>query len=75
MNALLCPFLESPLLVRDFTDPSHIDYNEMEPEYGVEIDWSDYVSFQDNNSIGIFDLSSGMWAEINNLGSIGVPIR
>jgi hypothetical protein len=46
----------------------------LEPEYIVATNTTAYVSLQENNAIGVFDLSSNTWTQIFNLGVIAQTI-
>ncbi len=45
-------------------------YRHIEPEYISEMDNKLYVSLQENNAVGVFDLASEKWVDIHNLGTI-----
>jgi len=45
-------------------------YRHIEPEYITELDKQLYVSLQENNAVGVFDLASNKWTAIHDLGTI-----
>jgi MYXO-CTERM domain-containing protein len=52
-------------------DPTATDiYRHIEPEYLSERDGKLYVSLQENNALGVFDLASEKWVAIHSLGTI-----
>lgn len=56
--------------VPDFTQPANIDFNAIEPEYATIAGSKVYVSLQDNNALGEFDLTTGKWTSVKSLGTI-----
>jgi len=56
--------------VPDFTNMANQDPNAIEPEYASVIGNKVYVSLQDNNAIGEYDLISNQWTKVTNLGTI-----
>jgi hypothetical protein len=56
--------------VPDFTQAANQDLNAIEPEYASVIGDKVYVSLQDNNAIGEYDLTQNLWTKITNLGTI-----
>lgn len=56
--------------VPDFTLPANIDPNAIEPEYATISGDKVYVSLQDNNALGEFDLTTGKWTSVKSLGTI-----
>lgn len=56
--------------VPDFTLVANQDFGAIEPEYITISGGKAYVTLQDNNAIGVFDLSTQKWERINNLGTI-----
>lgn len=56
--------------VPDFTQAPNQDPNAIEPEYASVIGDKVYVSLQDNNAIGEYDLTQNLWTKITNLGTI-----
>jgi hypothetical protein len=56
--------------VPDFTLPANIDPNAIEPEYATVAGNKVYVSLQDNNALGEFDLTTNQWTSIKSLGTI-----
>ncbi len=56
--------------VPDFTLASNQDAGAIEPEYITVSGGKAYVSLQDNNAIGVFDLGTSLWEKVNNLGAI-----
>jgi hypothetical protein len=56
--------------VPDFTLPANIDPNALEPEYATVSGNKAYVSLQDNNALGEFDLTTNQWTSIRSLGTI-----
>lgn len=56
--------------VPNFTAPANIDPAGMEPEYAVVSGNKVYVSLQENNAIGVLDLTTNQWEKIHNLGTI-----
>ncbi|MDO9238952.1 MAG: choice-of-anchor I family protein [Methylicorpusculum sp.] len=45
-------------------------YRHVEPEFISELDGRLYVSLQENNAIGVFDLASEKWVDLHKLGTI-----
>jgi len=56
--------------VPDFTQSANQDPNAIEPEYASAIGDKVYVSLQDNNAIGEYDLTQNLWTKVTNLGTI-----
>ena len=56
--------------VPDFTQVANQDPNAIEPEYASVIGDKVYVSLQDNNAIGEYDLTQNQWTKVTNLGTI-----
>ena len=56
--------------VPDFSLPINQDFRAIEPEYITVKGGKAYVTLQDNNAIGVFDLGTQKWERINNLGTI-----
>ncbi len=56
--------------VPDFTLAINQDFRAIEPEYITVKGGKAYVTLQDNNAIGVFDLATEKWERINNLGTI-----
>ena len=56
--------------VPDFTQGANQDPNAIEPEYASVIGDKVYVSLQDNNAIGEYDLTQNLWTKVTNLGTI-----
>ena len=56
--------------VPDFTQAANQDLNAIEPEYASVIGDKVYVSLQDNNAIGEYDLTQNLWTKVTNLGTI-----
>ena len=56
--------------VPDFTQAANQDPNAIEPEYASVIGDKVYVSLQDNNAIGEYDLATDKWTKVTNLGTI-----
>jgi hypothetical protein len=56
--------------VPDFTQAANQDPNAIEPEYASVIGDKVYVSLQDNNAIGEYDLTQNLWTKVTNLGTI-----
>jgi hypothetical protein len=42
----------------------------MEPEFVTELGGKLYVTMQENNAVGVFDLATSKWSAIHNLGTI-----
>jgi hypothetical protein len=60
--------------VPDFTAPANINRDGIEPEYAVVSGSKVYVSLQENNAIGVFDLATHQWEKIHSLGTIAQTI-
>jgi hypothetical protein len=60
--------------VPDFTNPANIDAGAIEPEFVTVSGDKAFVTLQDNNAIGVFDLTTNKWERINNLGTITMTI-
>lgn len=56
--------------VPDFTQAANQDPNAIEPEYASVIGDKVYVSLQENNAIGEYDMTQNLWTKITNLGTI-----
>ncbi|MFZ4599988.1 MAG: choice-of-anchor I family protein [Terrimicrobiaceae bacterium] len=56
--------------VPDFTNVANQDPNAIEPEYASVVGDKVYVSLQDNNAMGEYDLTTDKWTKITNLGTI-----
>jgi len=56
--------------VPDFTQAANQNPNAIEPEYASVIGDKVYVSLQDNNAVGEYDLTQNLWTKITNLGTI-----
>jgi len=56
--------------VPDFTQSANQNPNAIEPEYASVIGDKVYVSLQDNNAIGEYDLTQNLWTKVTNLGTI-----
>jgi hypothetical protein len=56
--------------VPDFTQAANQNPNAIEPEYASVIGDKVYVSLQDNNAIGEYDLTQNLWTKVTNLGTI-----
>lgn len=56
--------------VPDFTNVANQNPNAIEPEYASVIGDKVYVSLQDNNAIGEYDLATDKWTKVTNLGTI-----
>lgn len=56
--------------VPDFTQPANQDHNAIEPEYATISGNKVFVSLQDNNAMGEYDLASNQWTKITSLGTI-----
>lgn len=50
-------------------DPLNL-YRHVEPEYVTEAGGVAYVSLQENNAFGVFDLTEERWVAINSLGTL-----
>lgn len=60
--------------VPDFTNVANQDPNAIEPEYASVIGNKVYVSLQDNNAMGEYDLITNKWTKVTNLGTISQVI-
>jgi hypothetical protein len=60
----------SGLRYNDRTFTSGEEYRHVEPEYIAEKDGLLYVTLQENNAVGVFDLTSRQWTDIQPLGTI-----
>jgi hypothetical protein len=60
--------------VPDFSDPANINRDGIEPEYAVVSGSKVYVSLQENNAIGVFDLATNQWEKIHSLGTLAQTI-
>jgi len=60
--------------VPDFTNVANQDPNAIEPEFASVIGNKVFVSLQDNNAIGEYDLTTNQWTQITNLGTIAQTI-
>lgn len=60
--------------VPDFTQLANQDAGAIEPEYVTISGSKAYVTLQDNNAIGVFDLNTNKWEKINNLGTMTITI-
>lgn len=56
--------------VPDFTQAANQSPNAIEPEYASVIGDKVYVSLQDNNAIGEYDMTQNLWTKVTNLGTI-----
>jgi hypothetical protein len=56
--------------VPNFSVPANIDPTGIEPEYAVIHGGKIYVSLQENNAIGVYDVATAKWEKINSLGTI-----
>jgi hypothetical protein len=56
--------------VPDFTQAANQNHNAIEPEYASVIGDKVYVSLQDNNAIGEYDLTQNLWTKITSLETI-----
>ena len=56
--------------VPDFTNVANQDPNAIEPEYASVVGNKVYVSLQENNAIGEFDLVTEKWTKVSSLGTI-----
>lgn len=56
--------------VPDFSTPAIGIENAIEPEYASVIGDKVYVSLQDNNAIGEYDLTTDTWTKVTSLGTI-----
>jgi hypothetical protein len=53
--------------VPDFTQSANQNPNAIEPEYASVIGDKVYVSLQDNNAIGEYDLTQNLWTKITSV--------
>jgi MYXO-CTERM domain-containing protein len=60
--------------VPNFSVPANIDPTGIEPEYAVIHGGKIYVSLQENNAIGVYDIATGKWEKIQSLGTIAQTI-
>ena len=60
--------------VPNFTLVGNQDAGALEPEYVTISQGKAFVTLQDNNAIGVFDLGTSKWEKINNLGTITMTI-
>ena len=60
--------------VPNFTVVGNQDAGAIEPEYVTISQGKAFVTLQDNNAIGVFDLGTSKWEKINNLGTITMTI-
>ncbi len=56
--------------VPDFTLAANQNFLAIEPEYASISGDKVYVSLQENNAIGVFDLTTEKWTQISSLGTI-----
>lgn len=56
--------------VPNFSVPANIDSTGIEPEYAVIHSGKIYVSLQENNAIGVYDVATGKWEKIQSLGTL-----
>jgi hypothetical protein len=54
--------------------PGALRFNDIEPEYITELGDKLYVTLQENNAIGEFDLTSRTWSKVTSLGTIAQTI-
>jgi hypothetical protein len=54
--------------------PGALRFNDIEPEYITELGGKLYVTLQENNAIGEFDLASRSWSKVTSLGTIAQTI-
>ncbi len=54
--------------------PGAARFNDIEPEYITELGGKLYVTLQENNAIGEFDLASRSWSKVTSLGTIAQTI-
>ncbi len=54
--------------------PGALRFRDIEPEYITEQGNKLYVTFQENNAIGEFDLSSRTWSKVTSLGTIAQTV-
>ena len=60
--------------VPNFTLVGNQDAGALEPEYVTISQGKAFVTLQDNNAIGVFDLGTSKWEKINNLGTVTMTI-
>lgn len=60
--------------VPNFNLVANQDAGAIEPEYVTISGTKAFVTLQDNNAIGVFDLTTNKWEKINNLGTITMTI-
>jgi len=60
--------------VPNFNLVANQDAGAIEPEYVTISGNKAFVTLQDNNAIGVFDLTTNKWEKINNLGTITMTI-
>ena len=60
--------------VPNFTVVGNQDAGAIEPEYVTISQGKAFVTLQDNNAIGVFDLGTSKWEKINNLGTVTMTI-
>lgn len=60
--------------VPDFNAPENISHLGVEPEYSVVHNGKVYVSLQENNAVAVYDLATGAWEKIHQLGTIAQTI-
>ena len=60
--------------VPNFNLVANQDAGAIEPEYVTISGDKAFVTLQDNNAIGVFDLTTNKWEKINNLGTITMTI-
>jgi hypothetical protein len=54
--------------------PGALRFNDIEPEYITELGGKLYVSLQENNAFGEFDLASRSWSKVTSFGTIAQTI-
>ncbi|MGE4178640.1 MAG: choice-of-anchor I family protein [Limisphaerales bacterium] len=54
--------------------PGAFRFNDIEPEYITELGNKLYVSLQENNAVGEFDIASRTWTKVTSLGTIAQTI-
>jgi hypothetical protein len=68
----------SGIRVHPSNDPTKtlgaLRFNDIEPEFITELGGKLYVSLQENNAIGEFDLASRSWSKVTSLGTIAQTI-
>jgi hypothetical protein len=60
--------------VPNFTLVGNQDAGALEPEFVTISQGKAFVTLQDNNAIGVFDLGTNKWEKINNLGTVTMTI-